>query len=189
MKGRGAARSSADRGPHGSTVPEGGGDRSRTLRRSVRDTAAAAIGVHGGTNPTSSGEEHGGRLPRKKRTSVSWPRRGRRGLRLHRGVSSHGGSGTYGRRPLSNAHSTGHYRRRGLRPRPGSTGNTEQGRHEMRRDSCRGNVHRLNEGAEARWSLCTARGPKGQAAAFMGQEFGRRDPPVHRRTTDLERLA
>ena len=86
-----------DRGPHGSTVLERGGGRSRTLRRSVRDTAAAAIGVYGDANPTSSGEGQGGWLPRNKRTSVSWPRRGRMGLRLHRGASSHSGSGTYGR--------------------------------------------------------------------------------------------
>ena len=46
----------------------------------------------GTPTPPSSGAEQGGRLPRKKRTSVSWPRRGRRGLRLHRGASSHGGS-------------------------------------------------------------------------------------------------
>ena len=86
-----------DRGPHGSTVLKGSGGRSLTLRRSVRDTAAAAIGVNGDSNPTSSGEEQGGWLHRKKRTSVSWPRRGRKGLRLYRGASSHGGSGTYGR--------------------------------------------------------------------------------------------
>ena len=36
-------------------------------------------------------------MPRKKGTAVSWPRRGRMGLRLHRGALSHGGSGTYGR--------------------------------------------------------------------------------------------
>ena len=36
-------------------------------------------------------------LPRKKGTAASWPRRGRKGLRLHRGALSHGGSGTYGR--------------------------------------------------------------------------------------------
>ncbi len=84
-----------DRGPHGSTVMEGDGGRSHTLRRSARDTAAAAIGVYGDINPTSSGEEQEGWLPRKKRTSVSWPRLGRRGMRL---ASSHGGCGTY--RPM-----------------------------------------------------------------------------------------
>ena len=63
----------------------------------VRETAAAAIGVQEYTNPTRLGEEHGGKLPRKKGTAVSWPRRGRMGLRLHRGAFSHGGSGTYGR--------------------------------------------------------------------------------------------
>ncbi len=64
-------------GPHGSTVLEGGGCISRTLRRSVRETADAAIGVYVNTNPTRLGEEQGGMLPRKRGTAVSWPRRGR----------------------------------------------------------------------------------------------------------------
>ena len=55
--------SSEDRGPHGSTALEGGVGRSRTLRRSVREIAAAAIGVYADTNLTRSGEELGGRLP------------------------------------------------------------------------------------------------------------------------------
>jgi len=42
------------------------------------------------------GEEQGGRLPHKKRTTLSWPRRGRRGLRRQREAFSHGGSGPYG---------------------------------------------------------------------------------------------
>jgi hypothetical protein len=62
----------------------------------VRNTAAAAIGVQEDTNLTRTCEEQGGRLPRKKGTAVSWPRRGRKGLRLHRGASSHGGSGSGG---------------------------------------------------------------------------------------------
>jgi len=64
-KGRRAARSSEDRGPQGRTVVEGGGGRSRTLRRSVRETTAAAIGVYVDTNPTHPGEDEGGMLPRK----------------------------------------------------------------------------------------------------------------------------
>jgi hypothetical protein len=58
----------------------------------VQQTAAAAIGVQGDTNPTRPCEEQGGRLPRKKGTALSWPRRGRRGLRRHSGASSYGGS-------------------------------------------------------------------------------------------------
>ncbi len=38
----------------------GGGCRSRTLRRSVRETAAAAIGVSENTYPKRPGEEQGG---------------------------------------------------------------------------------------------------------------------------------
>jgi hypothetical protein len=67
---------------------EGGGDRSRTLRRSVRETAVVAIGVNVDTNPTRSGEEHGGRLPLKKRLTLPWPRRGRREMRRHGGAFS-----------------------------------------------------------------------------------------------------
>ena len=58
----------------------------------IRETAAAAIGVNENTNPTRLGEEQGGKLPRKKGTAASWSRRGRRGLRLYRGASSHGGN-------------------------------------------------------------------------------------------------
>ena len=50
----------------------------------------------GTPTPPSSGEEQGGRLPHKKRTTLSWPRRGRRGLRRHREAFSHGGSRPYG---------------------------------------------------------------------------------------------
>ena len=124
-KERGAARSSEDQGPHGSTVLEGGGSRSRTLRKSVRETAAAAIGVYKDNNPTRPGEEQGGRLPRKKGTAVLWPRRGRRGQRLHRGAFSNGGiiSGGAG---FSRTVRDIYCRRRGLRPRPGSSGNCEK---------------------------------------------------------------
>jgi len=38
---------------------------------------------------------------RKIRTSPSWPRRGRRGLRLRRGAFSHGCSGSYGGRAFA----------------------------------------------------------------------------------------
>ena len=58
----------------------------------VWETAAAAIGVREDTNPTRPGEDQGGRLPRKKGTAVTWPRRGCRGLRRHIGASSHGGT-------------------------------------------------------------------------------------------------
>ena len=58
----------------------------------VRETAAATIGVLGDTTPTRPGKEQGGMLPRKKGTAVSWPGRGRRGLRRHNGTSSYGGS-------------------------------------------------------------------------------------------------
>ncbi len=43
----------------------------------------------------------GRRLRRKTGTAVSWPRRGRRGLRLHRGALSHGGSRSYGGRAFA----------------------------------------------------------------------------------------
>ena len=55
-------------------------------------TAAAAIGVLGDTTPTRPSEEQGSNLPRKKGTAVSWPRRGRRGMRRHNGASPYGGS-------------------------------------------------------------------------------------------------
>ncbi len=84
--------SSKDRGPHGSTALEGGGGGLRTMRRSVRETAAAAIGVYVDTNLTRQGEEQGGRLPRKKGIAVLWPRRGRWGQRLYRRALSNGGS-------------------------------------------------------------------------------------------------
>ena len=58
----------------------------------VRETAAATNGVYEDTNPTRPGEEQGGKLPRNKGTTVSWPMRCRKGLRLHRGASSHGGN-------------------------------------------------------------------------------------------------
>ena len=67
---RGAARSSEDRGPNGSTVMEGDGGRSRTLRRSVQETAAAAIGVFVDTNPTRSGGSHEGVVPQEKDHNV-----------------------------------------------------------------------------------------------------------------------
>ena len=57
----------------------------------VRETAATANGVLEDTTPTRLGEEPGGMLPRKKGTVVSWPRRGRRGLRRRNGASSYGG--------------------------------------------------------------------------------------------------
>ena len=57
---------------------------------------AAAIGVPEDTNLTSPSEEQGGKLPRKKGTVVSWPRRDRKGLHIHRGASSHGGSSSGG---------------------------------------------------------------------------------------------
>ena len=85
-----------DRGPHGSTVLEGRRGISRTRRRSVRETAAAAIGVYVDTNPTRPSEEQRGRLPRKKGTAVLCPRRGRWGQRLHRGAFSNVGSRSVG---------------------------------------------------------------------------------------------
>ena len=72
-------------------------------------------------------------LPHNKRTAVSWPRRDREGLRLHRGAFSHGGNRSYGVRVYP--HRTGYYRRRGLRPRLGSSGNIEQGGGEKRMNS------------------------------------------------------
>jgi hypothetical protein len=62
------------------------------MRRSVRETAAAAIGVFVDTNLTRLGEEQGGKLPRKKGTAVLWPRRGRYIRCLHRRALSNGGS-------------------------------------------------------------------------------------------------
>ena len=118
----------------------------------VRETAAAAIDVQEDTNPTRLGEKRGGRLPRKNMTAVSWPRRDRKGLRLHRGAFSQGGSGTYGRvasvrtvpaTPVAGILSHGPVRR--------EIPNGEDKR--RRRDSCRGNVHRLDAGTEARWSF------------------------------------
>ncbi len=48
----------------------GGGCRSRMLRRSVREIAAAAIGVSGNTNPKRAGEEQGGASPQDKDFSI-----------------------------------------------------------------------------------------------------------------------
>ncbi len=60
-----------DRGPQGSTVQKGGGDdRPRLMWRSVRGTAAAAIGVSGNTDPKRSGEEQGGTASQDKGFSV-----------------------------------------------------------------------------------------------------------------------
>ncbi len=61
----------------------------------VRETAAAAIGVSKYTAPHVQARSREA-LPRKKEHAVSWPRRGRRGLRLHHGVFSHGGIGSNG---------------------------------------------------------------------------------------------
>ena len=70
-----------NRGPYGSAVQWGGGDgRSRSLRRSVRESAAAAIGDR--ETPTlniQKGDKEA--LSLKKKTTVLWPRRGRRELR------------------------------------------------------------------------------------------------------------
>ena len=111
----------------------------------------------GTPNPTSSCEEHGGRLPRKKRTSVSWLRRGRRGLRLRRGASSHGGSRSYGRVSIvRTVLDTAVAGVRGPGPIHREIWNREVKR--RRRDSSRGKVYRPNTGAEARWSFCKAGG-------------------------------
>jgi hypothetical protein len=45
--------------------------KSRTLRKGVRETASAAIGVYVNTNLTRLGEDQGGRLPRKRGTAVA----------------------------------------------------------------------------------------------------------------------
>ncbi len=47
-----------------------GGCRSRTLQRSVRDTAAAAIGAAENSNPKRSGEEQGGAASQDKDFSI-----------------------------------------------------------------------------------------------------------------------
>ena len=89
---------------------------------SVRKPAATVSGVK--KNPTL--QVHVGSkeaLPHKKRTAVSWPRRDRMGLRLHRGAFSHGGSRSYGDRVYP--HRMGYCRRRGWRPRLCSSGNIE----------------------------------------------------------------
>jgi hypothetical protein len=94
---RSSSGSSEDRGPQGSVVWEAGGGRSRAPRRSVRESAAAAIGVSKNTNPPLRPDgEQGGRLPRKKRTTTPWPRWGCRGLHRHSGAFSIGGSRPYG---------------------------------------------------------------------------------------------
>ncbi len=60
----------------------GGGCRSRMLRRSVRESATAAIDALR-TITLTSRRELGRRRPLKKTTTVLWTRRGRRGLRQH----------------------------------------------------------------------------------------------------------
>ena len=58
----------------------GGGGRSRTLRRSVRESAATATGVlETPTQYVQEGDREESSL--KKKTTVLWPRRGRRELR------------------------------------------------------------------------------------------------------------
>ena len=82
------------RGP-GAARKQGLGGRRRQIaydRRSVRETAAAAIGVYETTNLTRLGEEQGGWLPRKKGLAVLWPRRGSLGHRFQRRALSNGGS-------------------------------------------------------------------------------------------------
>ena len=84
QKRRGAFKSPyMDRGPQGSAVQWcGGGGRSRTLRRSVRESAATATGVwETPTRYVQEGDREESSL--KKKTTVLWPRRGRRGLRQH----------------------------------------------------------------------------------------------------------
>ncbi len=72
-----------NRGSQGSAVQWGGGDgKSRPLRRSVRELAAAATCAR--ETPTlnvQEGDREASSL--KKKTTVLWPRRGRRGLRQH----------------------------------------------------------------------------------------------------------
>ena len=63
-------------------------------------------------------------LLRKTRTSPSWPRRGRRGLRRRRGAFSYGGSRSYGGRAFAALTNSIYCRRWGLRPRLGPSGNT-----------------------------------------------------------------
>ena len=48
----------------------GGGCRSRMLRRSVRETAAAAIGVSKNTDPKRSSEEQGGAASQDEDLSI-----------------------------------------------------------------------------------------------------------------------
>ena len=84
-------------------------------------------------------------------------------------------------------------RRRGWRPRPGSVGKNSNREVKRRwRKSSRGKVHRptagSRSGVEGRASVKRG-GRRDRRQLFMGQEFGRRDPPVHRRTTILERLS
>ena len=63
-------------------------------------------------------------LLRKTRTSPSWPRRGRMGLRRRRGAFSHGGNRSYGGRAFAASLNSFYCRRRSWRPRPGPSGNT-----------------------------------------------------------------
>ena len=71
-----------NRGPQGSAVKWGGGCGERTLRRSVRVSPAAAIGVaKAPTLHVQAGSREA--LPRKNNTTVLWPREGHRGLRRH----------------------------------------------------------------------------------------------------------
>ncbi len=64
-------------------VQWGGGDgRSRPLRRSVRESAAAATGAQ--ETPTLNAQEGDGEASSlKKKTTLMWLRRGRKGLRQH----------------------------------------------------------------------------------------------------------
>jgi hypothetical protein len=110
----------------------------------VREIAAAAIGVQEDTNPTRPGEDQGGKLPRKKGTAVSWPRRGCMGLRLHNGASSHGGSRSGGAGFFPSR--TGYCRRRFLRHRLGPSGNIKQGGGEWQKEHPQGKVQGQDNG-------------------------------------------
>ncbi len=71
-----------NRGPHGSAVQWGSGDdRSRLLRRGVRESAAAAATCVWETPTPNVQEGDREALSLKKKTTELWPRRGRRELR------------------------------------------------------------------------------------------------------------
>ena len=145
---RSSSGSSEDRGPQGSAVWEVGGGGSRTQRRSVRESAAAAIGAWKNTKPLY--------VQTRSREAGCLVRRGPR--RCGRGEAA--GDCVFAAEPFRTAAAertcgTGCCRRRCSRHRPGSSGNTEQ-EAEIReccgegkgKTSSHGKVPRLNVGAE-----------------------------------------